>query len=275
MIAEVDLSPMIPAPLMAQPAALSRAIVDIAEGARTEIVRLAAAKLGTTNDQYVQGVQPVKYHYPSGRIPPGERVVATIALVGWLPNAIENGWAGGDMKPALLRGRSARPAKDGGMYAVVPFRHGMPKGDASNRNFQKMGSAHARTGAMTRDAAHEMGRRIHSVAKRLRPPSGEGHTRGAKRLSERKAFERGSGLLRPHHTTSIHTGMVRQVKTYSKTSQSQYRTFRAVSKNSRSEAWVHPGIEPHQFFKQASAYTGKLAGFLLQQAADGLHRGSQ
>ena len=270
MIEAVDITGMIPPELSAYPELVASIVPDIAEAVRTEIIRLAGERLSVASDEYIQGVQAVQYAYPSGRIPPGEQTVATIVLVGWLPNAIETGWPGGDMKPALLSGRSAQPTKDGGIYAIVPFRHGAPGG--SKRNFQKMGSAHVRTGAMAHDAAVKMGRKIHGAAKRLKAPA-EGSTRGGGRLGAAKAHDLGSALLRPHHSSSIHAGMVRQVKQYEGSKQSQYKTFRTVSTKSR--GWVHPGIEPKELFREASTYAGKVAEHLLGMAMQGLHKGAK
>lgn len=264
MIETIDITGMVPAALSGYPELVAATIPDIAEAVRTEIIRLAGERLAISSDEYIAGVQAVHYHFPSGRIPPGEHTVATIALVGWLPNAIENGWSGGDMKAALLSGRSAKMGKDG-PYAVVPFRHGTPGG--SNRNFQKMGTAHVRTGSMTHDMGQRMGRKIHRAAKKLRS-SAQGTTRGGERLQSGH-----SPLLRPHHTTSIHTGMVRQVKQYTKSQGTQYKTFRGVSAKSR--GWVHPGIEAQHIFKEAGDYTGKVAEHLLGMAVQGLHKGTK
>lgn len=253
MIAEIDISKMIPADLLAYPEVVKGTIPDIAEAARTEIIRLAGEKLGTSGTDYIQGIQPVKYHFPSGRVPDGEHTVATIALAGWLPNALEHGWSGGDMKPALLKGRGAKQGKDG-PYNIVPFRHGAPGG--SGRNFQRMGQAHVKAGVASAAQGQKIGRAVHRAAKQLGPGQrlGAGH----------------SPQLRPHHTTDIHHGMVRQQKRYAKATGSQYRTFRAVSKRSR--GWVHPGIEPHRLFDEASDYTGKVAGHLLNQALRGAQK---
>ena len=262
MIHEIDIAGMIPAALVGYPAAVMAVIPDIAEAARNEISRLAGERLGVSSDQYIQGLMPVQYHYPSGKLPPGVSVVATIALAGWLPNAIENGWSGGDMKQALLGGRNAKINEDGEPYIIVPFRHGAPGG--SSRNFQKMGSAHERIGNMTHAASKKMGRSVHRAAKNMRA-SQSGSTRGAERMQAGM-----SPLLRPHHTTSIHTGLVRQTKSAGGRTE-QYKSFRTVTRGS--QGWVHPGIEARHLFADAGEYIGKAAEHLLEQATRGMHDG--
>jgi len=46
---------------------------------------------------------------------------------------IELGYASFDMKPGLLRGKSARTGKDGAKYATVPFRFGTPNLSGPNK----------------------------------------------------------------------------------------------------------------------------------------------
>ena len=272
MIEAVDITGMIPVGLTGYPEVVASVVPDIAEAVRNKIIQLANAELSISSVDYVNNVQAIKYHFPSGRIPPGEHTVASIALHGWLPNAIENGWAGGDMTDAILAGRAAKIDETGQPYAVVPFRHGAPSG--GRHNFQKMGSAHLRAGVMTRESATKMGRNLHRKAQKL-SPSAPGSTRLA--TGDKPGSNRlGSGhspALKPHHTTSIHTGMVRQVKYHASGKQDpQYKTFRTVSR--KSAGWVHPGIEPHYFFAAAGDYAGKVAGHLLEQAAIGLAKGS-
>lgn len=256
MIVEIDLTSAMPAGLAAYPAVIRGIIPDIAEAVRTEIVRRAGQELGTTANDYIQGLLPVQYHFPSGKVPDGEHTVATIALAGWLPNALEQGWSGGDLKVFLLSGRNSKTAKGGGRYNVVPFRHGAPGG--SRRNIQKMGDAHEKAGRMTHKQAQKMARSVHKAAKNLKPGErlGAGH----------------SPKLRPHHSTSIHTGMQRQRKKYKSATQSKYMTFRTVS--SKSSGWVHPGIEPHEFFDEAADYADKVAGKLFQKALSGAAKGA-
>lgn len=277
----VNLAQLIPAELLAYPEVVAATVPDIAEAIRTEIARLAHERLHSTSQDYVAGLMPVRYNMPGGRLPPGESVVATIALVGWLPNAVEHGWEGGDMKPALLRGRNSRPTASGGRMNVVAFRHGTP--GTTGRNMPPMGSAHAfgvrmtpggvqTTGTMPRGAAEQLGKRIHKAAKKLAATTGgPGQpTQWGGRLPEGMAPK-----LEAHHKTDIYAGMVRQEKTYRKATQSQYTTFRAVSDRSDPRSWIHPGIEGHHLFDAGAAYAGKAAQFLLQQALAGVKRGAK
>lgn len=259
-IEAIDLTKAIPAGLLSYPAIVQAVLPDIAHAVRAEIIRLANNKLKTTHADYIAGVQPVKFH-TNGKLPAGESTYASVVLVGQIANMVEHGWAGMDMKPALLKGRSARDTK-AGPYAVIPFRHGAP--GSSGRNFQAMGAAH--TGMMGAEAARKMGKRIHRAASKLSAQTT--HPSGHRSPGERL---RGgmSPRLKAHHTTDIHEGMIRQRKTYRKATQSQYMTFRAVSKRSNRSSWIHPGYEGVNIFREAGEYASKVTGHLLQHALRG------
>ncbi len=279
MIEVIDISKAIPPELLAYTEVISAIVPDIAEAARTEIIRLANERLGTSTEDYVQGVSPVKYHFPNGKIPPGEHVVATITLLGEMPNRIEQGWAGGDMKPALLAGPNAKTGEHG-RYNTVPFRHGTP--GTSGRNFPAMGSQFMpgfrmgpsgviQTGT-SKDHARKLGKAVHRAAKALAGTV----SHPGKGVSYGERLKAGMApLLRPHHKTDVFAGMIREEKTYKKTTQSQYITFRRVSENSDPGAWIHPGIEAHRLFPEAGKYVGRVAGHLFQQALQSVDHGAR
>lgn len=271
---EVNLDSVIPPSMRANEHLIAVIIPDLVEATRTEIIRLAQEGLTSTYDDYIQGVQEPKYHFPSGRIPESGGVVASIALVGMVPNMIESGWEGGDMKPALLAGRNAKQGKEG-PYNVVPFRHGTP--GTTGRAASPMGSQYGggtethfvagRVGKLTEKAARNLGRGIHRAAKALEATTThpDGGTRWGARLPAGMA-----PLMRAHHKTDIYAGMVRQEKTYAKATQSQYTTFRAVSQKSDPASWIHPGLEPRDFFKQAAGQIDKIVPRLLKSASKGM-----
>ena len=278
----VDLTKAIPPGLMAIPQAVAAVSRDLAEAVRNEIIRLAHEELGTSTEDFVQGVMPVEHH----ALPPGgidrEVIIATIVLVGWLPNAIENGWAGGDMKPALLSGRNARVSKDGlSVYNTVPFRHGTP--GTTGRNFQAMGQGYAASfvikpgggavqhGSLGREEAARLGRRVHGAAKRLAATTSHADS-GTKWGGRLAAGVGGVGKARPHHKTDLHAGMVRHAKTYRSATQSSYGTFRRVSTNSDPSAFVHPGIEGHRLFEAGGRYLDEIAPHLFGTAVDNVVR---
>lgn len=247
------------------------ALPEIAEAVRGEIVALAQRSLTSTGAEYVQNVHLIQIPLNAGTLS-GEATFATIVLTGWLANAVEHGWAGGDMKPGLLEGRNARVGKDGKRYNVVPFRHGTP--GSSGRSFPAMGSVH-RSHGMSKGDAEQLGKRIHKAAKGLAPTTShpDTGTSWGGQLEEGlapKLTNRSSGY---QHKTDIFAGMVRKEKTYAGATQSSYLTFRAVSDNSDSAAWMHPGIIRHDFFGKAAKRIPQLAALIFDGILSGVSQG--
>jgi hypothetical protein len=277
MIQVLDLSKAIPAGLVAYPHVVRAILPDVAEAARTEIARLAGQQLGTTAKDYTQGLLPTKFHKVNPKAA-GPQSVATITLQGMLPNMIERGWGGGDLKPALLSGRSAKTAADGTKYAVVPFSHGAAK--SGSRNRPPMGSAYnpkssrsaSRMGVATESAARKLGGHVHRAAKKLSPTTS--HPESGRNLWGGGLKAGHAPLLKAHHKSDIYSGMVRHQKTYKSATQSHYQTFRTVAM-SQPAGWLHPGIEAHNLFPKADQYVQQVGSFLMSRALAGASKGGR
>ncbi len=192
----------------------------------------AQRELRSSSRDYVNGLV---HKEEGGRI--------TITLHGVLPNMIENGWPGGDMRDWMLKGPNAKLGADG-MYNTIPFRHGTP-------------------GTSGRNVGRPMPQAIHAPAKRLsatlsRPGMLHGTQGGRPVIYGQRLFpdvfrmsRQAKNILktlhRPWHHTSIYMGMIRQEKTYRRATQSQYMTFRRISSVKRgSRHWYHPGVTPRR-----------------------------
>ena len=94
MIEISDLTQLIPPHLKAglSEGAVHEILYGIAEAARAEWIRLAGAEFFTTRRDYLAGIQPVS-------LQPG---VATISLVGEIPNNLEHGQDEVSMHDTLL-----------------------------------------------------------------------------------------------------------------------------------------------------------------------------
>jgi len=258
----------VPVALSAYPTVVQAVLPEIAEATRNEIVANAQHELTSGGLDYVGGVQLLHLPVSPEAILQGPVLFASVVLTGWLPNALENGWAGGDMKPGLLGGRNAKVSKKGFRYNIVPFRHQTP--GTSGRAGRPMGSTHRAHGMSGRDAKR-LGRAIHAHAKNLSATTSHPRTGTAwgKRLSAGLAPK-----LTSHtgyrHKTDIFAGMVRQQKTYAAATQNTYSTFRVVSENSDPDSWHHPGIVRHDFFGRAAKKVPKIAGLLFRGAIEGI-----
>lgn len=222
--------------------------------------RQAMQKLKATSRDYIAGLQE---DIGSEK--------AVITLVGVLPNLIERGFRGGDMRTWMLEGPRAKRAKAGHRYLVVPFRHGTP-------------------GTTGRNVGIPMPRSIHSAAKQLsatlsRPSPAVGGTPGSTTLYGQRLHpdlpqvkQRAREILnkkeKPWHATSIYRGMIRQEKTFAKATQTTgYTTFRVLSekvirggKDAEGKAtqhWFHPGIRARRFARDTRDHVRRIAGDIM------------
>lgn len=278
---EIDMSEVIPHEMLSalSPATIVAILDDVAASCRVKWIRLAQTELQTSRQTYIQGIQEVE---ATG---PGER---SITLLGWLPNAIENGLASFDLRETLLgpgssirrpifksSGKASRSGATtydftGQYYAHVPFRHGtpgttglagLPMGEAYGERGELSravggGAALAPAAIMSTERAQKFGQSIHDAAKTLR----------AKQTGKRRAADRlhaPEPLLKAHHKASIYHGMVKVRKPYRNphtqktTVQSQYYTWRTIS-DASGEGWMHPGIEPRRFSERVSDHAADV-----------------
>ena len=274
----VSLKP--PAALRAYPEIIRRTLPDIAQTVHDEIETAASRELTSSGADYKKGLSLILASLSPSDMTRGERTFATILLTGWLPNAVEHGWEGGDMKPALLSGRNVKVGNSGVRYNVIAFRHMTP--GTSGRSGPAMGSTEQKPsmGGMSRSQAEQLGRRVHKAAAKLdattsKPNHGvvqgerlKAGTAGAKPLTNRK-----SGY---QHKSDIYAGMQKEQKTYgSGRPQSSYGTFRMVSDNSDPASWHHPGIIRHGFFDKTAKRIPGIASMAWDSAFVSMARASR
>jgi hypothetical protein len=211
---------------------------------------LARNELRTSSRDYVAGLT-----YDQ------RRNGVTISLTGTVPNMIENGWKGGDMRQWLLSGPNAKQGAKG-PYNTVPFRHGTPRTGGRNVGEKMPSILHkvAKTLAGTRSRSWRSGGgRTVLYGERLRP----GVRQMTKQVAQLLETKR-----RPWHATSIYMGMIREEKTFAKATQTTgYMTFRRISAVSRDpKHWFHPGIKARHFAKRVKAHVESQAAGLVQEA---------
>lgn len=229
---------------------LQRAVRGIAAASLAKWKKLAQRELKATRRDYIQGLT-LDYKNDG---------TAVLTLEGVLPNMIENGWSGGDMRRWMLKSEKVKQNADGQPYLTIPFRHATP------------GTSGANAGPPMPDAIHQVAKKLSATVTR---PEG-GRTKWGGRLHPTtKMNPVAQGILarkeKPWHTTSIYTSMVRQQKTYSKATQSQYTTFRTISvhTNEPGKHWVHPGLRARRFAPKVRDYANKISLALMVEAMSG------
>lgn len=186
----------------------------------------AQNKLLTTRPDYLMGLQ-----FNSIQMPFDEPLTGAVVLLGDLPNAIEVGYNSFDMKPGFSKSPRITRKDNGGWFLTIPFRHMTP-------------GAFMYGNSMPKD--------VYGVAKNLNPyQSGNGNTRlkwGAKGDASWNGYQ---------HKSNKYNGMVRIVKSYQNSSQSQYMTFRRVSDTSDPNSWHHPGYAGAHIAEKIQPYAKK------------------
>lgn len=112
-IGEIDFSEL----TEATTTAIDALVGQVANSALGRWDQLARETLKTGRSDYLKGLQDTDSFKQTGRHE------YEIALVGFLPNALESGMDKLDLKPGLLGGKSAKVGRSGFRYATVPFRH--------------------------------------------------------------------------------------------------------------------------------------------------------
>lgn len=152
-----------------------------------------------------------------------------VVLTGVVPNMIESGADGFDMKEGLLNGPNARITKSGNRLNIVPFTFGAP--DSLGENFSNI-----------------LPKEVHNIVKQrnVNEPLEKYDLKGLPqqfREPQKKTVKlpKSESFAEYQHKSSIYEG-VRKVKD-SVTGQNSYKSFRAVSDASDANSWIHPGID--------------------------------
>jgi hypothetical protein len=237
-------------------AAVAAALPEIANAVRNDIVTFAGKELKTSLLEYRRGVQVQDFDVSPARLSRGGKYrFAIVALSGWLANAVEQGWAGGDLVPLLVNGRSGRTAKDGSKYATIRFRHTKP--GTTGMVGTEMGSMEAARGHT------RVGKEIAKRAQRLSPNSG--------RLSRTQALNAGALTMQGRatgaapHAGPIYEGMMRR----SDSAGTTYETYRRASTKVAGK-WLHPGITAKGFFLKAAERIDGHARLVIANHINGL-----
>lgn len=266
----MNIEDLVPSDILAAftPGAVNEIVKDIADAARHEWIRIAGEELFTTRRDYLNGIQPVVF----------KDGTATIALVGQLPNLIEDGMDEIDLHDTLLGPKvpiAAGPGRfgkqislDGGFHRAIPFRHGTP--GTAGAVGQPMGRPYE--GSDVVKDAKALGKKVYNKAKKLKATTSDpdkGTAYGG-RLPAGIAPK-----LRPYHATDIYAGMIRERKTYVKATQSQYMTFRTIAVDSAGKPkgtspWIRPATPGRHYAKQVSEFVQKIAPQAFEAYVEGL-----
>lgn len=237
------------------PGMAQRVLLDVMESGRAHWIRKAGETLHSSRVDYINGIQAVV----------GGDGWASVSLVGTLPVMVEEGASPYDMHDTLLGPnvpiagpgqRGKRVNAEGGFYRSIPFRHQVP-GTLGQGGGTPMGTQYFKGLADAAQRQRSLGRGVHKVAKTLAATTS--NPRGGVSYGGRlPAGVAGAQKLRPHHSTDLFAGMVRQEKTYARGTQNTYMTFRTIS-TSVPDKWLHPGMAGAHIAEDVARHVEQLA----------------
>lgn len=242
----------------------TRIVRGLSAAALQKWKKLAQERLRSTSRDYVNGLE----HSIEGE-------KATISLNGKLPNMIERGWPGGDMRDWLLSSPKAKQGKRG-PYLVVPFRHGSPETTGRNVGPTMPDSIY--------DVAKKLSPTLSRPGKAVSNQGGRTTVWGARLHPGLPMSAQARGILgrveKPWHATSIYMDMVRKGKHIAggKIQTTGYHTFRTISRAVRMGEdeqgfmranWTHPGIHARNLAREVEKYIAKIASAVVAQATGG------
>lgn len=254
----IDLAPLKARVLASLPhsADRDRILKGLAQSAMRHWRNLAQKRLRSSSKTYLDGLSIEE----SGG-------TSKLTLDGVLPNMVELGWQGGDMRQWMLQSGKAKQGKNG-PYLVIPFRHGTPGTSGRNVGKQMPGAIHAEAKKLSHTLSRP-GPPVSSHGGRLKVHGQALHPHKGMQQQARDILE---SKQKPWHSTSIYTGMIRKgQKTKSGVQTSGYQTFRTISQHTNEEGkhWVHPGIKPRMLHRDVKRFIGRQVHAIIKTAMQG------
>lgn len=248
--------------------AVSEILDNVATSARNHWIKIAKEDNSHLKNDYLRAIQPVQ----------AGKNVWTVTLLGENAHLIEDGSPSVDMRDFLLGpdvpvapGGKHQNAK-GGFFRAIPFRHTGPNAGAVVG--QAMGSAYS--GKLGVEAAYKMGKTIFKEAKKLTTNKimtkyqGQWVYAGKEQKWGGRLKAGYAPKLKAHHKTDIYAGMVRNVKTYEKSRQSQYVTFRTISTTVKN-GWIRKPIPARHYAEDVQKFINRM----IPRAIDAYLKGSE
>lgn len=196
-----------------------------------------------TDDRYAAALAtPDALEYPFNADPFQGRVTMTDPA---LAQRYETGYKPFDIKPGLLRGKSAKTAKAGHRYAVVPFIHATP-GTVGQKGAALPAVVYQVAAAATQGGRVSLLPQLALLGQRSKLPIG--------------------GMATPYTwKTGPYAGLVRG----GRTGHTTYQTFRTVSDRSDPASWWHPGMPPNPIIASVRDLVAPIVEQVLAGAIGG------
>jgi hypothetical protein len=227
------------------PAMMSGIFQQVSDGVVVNWREEAHRGLGSTRAAYLRGLQE----------PEISENQAVIALIGTLPNMLEQGASPFDLKVGFKQSPKVGKKKGGGWFLTIPFRWSTPGAIGENEVFS--GKMPEEVFNVAKDLSEvitqpEKGKLTFAEALQESelPPSLQGVRYGRAEIRTE-----GNVYGAYQHKTNIYSGIIKESKTYAQVTQGQYVSFRRVSDKSDALSWMHKGLMAREFAEKAVANT--------------------
>lgn len=208
--------------------------------------REAKQSLGSTRNEYINAIQIDTRGRFTG--------VAYLNPAAWLPNALEVGASGYDMKQGLLASAKVKVGKSG-PYITIPFRFSGSGSIGESSVFSGITPPEIERAVGKSSSKGGLG--ISEIPSKYQMPKAAAFNTG---VMKSVSFEKRVDL----QTKSIYEGM-------KKSASGGYINFRRVSLRSAAHSFQHPGFEPRDFAYKAlpkldieGLLTASIDGFLTK-----------
>lgn len=167
------------------------------------------------------------------------RFEGAVILRGILPNMVEQGASPFDMKTGFFKSSNAKIGANGKLYFTVPFRFGTPNALGDSSIFSSI-----------------MPQEVYDEVKKRKKLSQETVPYPFNIVDSRQKVSTKNKIWEEYvHKSSIFAGMTKNSKTYQKTTQSQYGTFRRVSQSSVENMFIYSGLSARGLANEAVTST--------------------
>ena len=178
-------------------------------------------------------------------------VVVLSNTISPVPNMIEQGVSGFDMKNGFSQSAKVKYSKSGSWYLTVPFRWATPGALGESEVFTSRLPDEIYDIARTKSSSKtQLNERVgsHSQVKFSEIPE---DLRPNQRRSEFSDLASKKTFEAYQHVSNIYEGIQRNQQTYEKATQGQYVSFRRASQNSDPMSWIHTGIRARRLAEKA------------------------
>lgn len=208
---------------------------QVSEFTNYAVGKLADKFYESWHDTAAEGLHSTRDIYTEALSTGGSGNVSYVKLDGKLPNMIEDGASGFDMKEGFMNGKNATHKADGGWYNTIAFRHASPTALGENSVFSNV-----------------LPTPVYNAVQKVEVLGASDIPKPHDAKGIRKEVVTQSQVFKEYvHKHSKYEGLQKNTGEYVSATQGQYVTFRRVSDKSDANSWIHRGLDARHFMEKS------------------------